>query len=146
MVLGGQTSRWLRRLLLVVSFAAAIWVVWWSVVNGHALQRADFSVFLGAAPLVGRNPRDGWDWRFGWGLVGAAAVAGLVCAGCWRGWWWRVRQRWVIAAAALASCAFATSLALTDGFDGLRYGADHKTEYLATLSTKPPAAEFVRTF
>ncbi len=69
------------------------------------------------------TPKDGWDWRFGWGLVGAAAVAALVCVGCWSGWWWRIRQRWVIAVAAIGSSAFATLLALTDGLDGLRYGA-----------------------
>lgn len=146
MAFGGHTSRSLRRLLPVALFAAAMWVVWWSVVNGRALQRKQVSVFLGAAPLVGRNPRDGWDWRFGWGLVGAAAVAVLVCVGCWRGWWWRIRQRWVIVAAAVGASSFATLLALTDGLDGLRYGVEHKTEYLATLSTKPPAGEFVRTF
>lgn len=139
-------SRWLRRVLPVALLAAAIWVVWWSVVNGRGQQRAQVSIFLGAAPLVGRNAKDGWDWRFGWGLIGAAAVAALVCRGCWSGWWWRIRQRWVVASAAVASSLFAALLALTDGLDGLRYGAEHKTEYLATLSTKPPAGEFVRTF
>ena len=139
-------SRWLQRLLLVGLFAAAAWVVWWSVINGRSRQRADVSVFLGAAPLVGRNAKDGWDWRFGWGLIGAMAVAVGVCIGCWSGWWWRVRQRWVVAAAAIGSASFAVLLAVTDGLDGLRYGAEHKSEYLATLSTKPPAGEFVRTF
>ena len=139
-------SRWLQRLLLVGLFAAAAWVVWWSVINGRSQQRADVSVFLGAAPLVGRNAKDGWDWRFGWGLIGAMAVAVGVCIGCWSGWWWRVRQRWVVAAAAIGSASFAVLLAVTDGLDGLRYGAEHKSEYLATLSTKPPAGEFVRTF
>ncbi len=146
MVLGGHTSRWPRRLLPAALLAAAMWITWWSVVRGRVLQRKQVSVFLGAAPLVGRNPTDGWDWRFGWGLVGAIAVAALVCFGCWSGWFWRIRQRWVIAAAAVGASAFATLLALTDGLDGLRYGAQHKTEYLATLSTKPPAGEFVRTF
>ena len=139
-------SRRLRRLLPVGLFAAAAWVVWWSVVNGRSHQRADVSVFLGAAPLVGRDAKDGWDWRFGWGLIGAGVVAAGVCIGCWSGWWWRVRQRWVVAAAAIGAASFAVLLALTDGLDGLRYGAEHKSEYLATLSTKPPAGEFVRTF
>ncbi len=139
-------SRRLRRLLPVGLFAAAAWVVWWSVVNGRSHERADVSVFLGAAPLVGRNAKDGWDWRFGWGLIGAMAVATGVCIGCWSGWWWRIRQRWVVAAAAIGAASFAVLLAFTDGLDGLRYGAEHKSEYLATLSTKPPAGEFVRTF
>ena len=139
-------SRRLQRLLLVALVPAAAWVAWWSVINGRSQQRAQVSVFLGAAPLVGRNARDGWDWRFGWGLIGAVAVAAAVCVGCWSGWWWRVRQRWVVAAAAIGSASFAVLLAVTDGLGGLRYGAEHKSEYLAALSTKPPAGEFVRSF
>ena len=52
----------------------------------------------------------------------------------------------MIAATAIGSASFAVLLAVTDGLDGLRYGAENKSEYLATLSTKPPAGEFVRTF
>ena len=86
-------SRRLQRVLLVGLFAAAAWVVWWSVINGRSQQRAQVSVFLGAAPLVGRNAKDGWDWRFGWGLIGAGAVAAGVCIGCWSGRSWRFRHR-----------------------------------------------------
>lgn len=117
-----------------------------SVVWGRAYQRSSPEVFLGAAPLVGRDFVDGWDWRFGWGLVGAAVIALTVVATVERGWWWRARLRWVVAASSAGSGAFAASLALTDGADGILYGAVHRTEYLANLATAPPASEFVRTF
>ena len=46
----------------------------------------------------------------------------------------------------LGSGAFALLLALTDGADGVLHGAVHPSEYLANLTTAPPAGEFVRTF
>jgi hypothetical protein len=125
---------------------AALALIWLSVAWGRRYQRESPEIFLGAAPLVGRNPTDGWEWRFGWGLVGAGAVASAVVAGVVRGWWWRVRLRWVVVASSGAAAAFATSLALTDGADGVLHGAADETEYLANLSVAPPAAEFVRTF
>ena len=121
-------------------------VVWWSVVKGRVEQRTNTQLNLGAAPLVGRDELDGWVWRFGWGLVGAGLLALLVVVACRSGWWWRVRQRWVLLATSLGAMLFATLLALSDGVDGLRYGAEHKTEYLANLATAPPAGTFVRTF
>ena len=63
---------------------AAAWVICVSVQRGHDLQRTAPEVFHGAAPLVGRNVRDGWDWRFAWGWVGAGVVAIALTASCWR--------------------------------------------------------------
>ena len=139
-------NRWRKGLLPVALTAIASWVVWWSVVKGRAEQRTNTALKLGAAPLVGRSELDGWVWRFGWSLLGAAVVAGLVAVGCWRGWWWRIRQRWVVVATAVGASAFASLLALGDGADGLRYGAAHDTEYLVNLRYMPSAGRFVRTF
>ena len=137
---------WRRRLLPVALACIAVAVVWWSIVKGRAEQRTNTRVNLGAAPLVGRDEMDGWVWRFGWSLVGAALLALLVIAACRSGWWWRVRQRCVLVSTSVGAMVFATLLALSDGLDGLRYGAEHKTEYLANLAKAPPAGEFVRTF
>jgi hypothetical protein len=54
--------------------------------------------------------------------------------------------RSVAAVSSLGSGAFALLLALTDGADGVLHGAVHPSEYLANLTTAPPAGEFVRTF
>lgn len=135
-----------RRLLTVALACSAVAVVWFSVVRGRAEQRTNTRLNLGAAPLVGRDEMDGWVWRFGWSLVGAGLVALLVVVACRSSWWWRVRQRWVLVVTSVGAMLFATLLALNDGVDGLRYGAEHKTEYLANLPTSPPAGEFVRTF
>lgn len=124
--------------------AAALIAV--SVRLGRQLQRDSPEVFLGAAPLVGLNFRDGWDWRFGWGLVGAAVVAASVVWSIWTNRWstWSIRT--VVAVTALATGTFAVLLALTDGRDGLLRGADDETEYLANLDILPGAREFVRNF
>lgn len=137
---------WRRRLLPVALACGAVAVVWWSVVQGRAEQRTNTRLNLGAAPLVGRDEIDGWVWRFGWSLIGAGLLALLVAVACCSGWWWRVRQRWVLLATSFGAMLFTTLLALSDGVDGLRYGAEHKTEYLANLAEAPPAGEFVRTF
>ncbi len=129
-----------------VAWAVALWIIWISVRWGRDLQRSTPEVLLGAAPLVGRKSRDGWDWRFAWSLVGAGAIAFALSVSCWRGWWFQLRLRWVALAAAIGSMAFATLLALTDGADGILYGAEHTTEYVANLPITPPAGEFVRTF
>ena len=89
---------------------------------------------------------DGWEWRFGWGLVGAGLSALSGHRRLPRGWWWRVRQRWVLVATSLGSMGFRDAAGVDRRRDGLRYGAVHKTEYLANLATAPPAGEFVRTF
>jgi hypothetical protein len=117
-----------------------------SVAWGRAYQRESPEIFLGAAPLVGRSFVDGWDWRFGWGLVAAAVVAAMVVGSVVRGWWWRTRLRWVVVSSSVGSGVFAVLLALTDGRDGVLHGAVHPSEYLANLSSAPPAGEFVRTF
>ncbi|CAN5421447.1 membrane protein [soil metagenome] len=135
-----------RRLLAVVVWLAAAAIIAVSVVWGRAYQRESPEIFLGAAPLVGRDFRNGWEWRFGWGLVGAGAVAVLLVVSVVRDWWSRVRLRWVVSATAMTAAVFAVLLALTDGADGVLYGAVHPTEYLANLQITPPAAEFVRTF
>ncbi len=101
---------------------------------------------MGAAPFVGRNFRDGWDWRWNWALVSAAVLGALVVASVWLGWWWKVRLRWVLVTSAVGSGVFATLLALTDRTDGLLYGVSHKSEYLANLKIAPPAGEFLRGF
>jgi len=117
-----------------------------SVLWGRGYQSDRPQIFLGAAPLVGRDFRDGWDWRFGWGLVGAGLEAVVVVVSVVRGWWWHARLRWIVAASSTGAGAFALLLALTDGADGVLYGAVHRTEYLSNLAIAPPAAEFVRTF
>ena len=117
-----------------------------TVVRGRDLQRTSPEVFLGAAPLVGRSFRDGWDWRFGWALVGAAVVAGVVVAAVSTGWAERVRLRTLVASASITAAAFAVVLALADGADGVLHGAVDPTEYLAGLRDAPPAGEFVGTF
>ena len=130
----------------VVGTAAVAVTIAISVRWGRSLQRTSPEIFLGAAPLVGRNFRDGWDWRFGWGLIGAGGVAGLVIGGVWTDWWWRARLRWVVATSTAGATLFATALALTDGVDGIVYGVEHESEYLANLAITPPAASFVRHF
>jgi methylthioxylose transferase len=137
---------WRRRLLPIGLVCAAGGVVWWSVAEGRAEQRVNSGLKLGAAPLVGRDELDGWVWRWSWSLLAAGLLALLIAVAHQRGWWWRVRQRSVLLATSLGAMLFGTLLALGDGIDGLRYGAEHKTEYLANLATAPPAGEFVRTF
>ncbi len=81
----------------VTGLAFAAWVIVISVTRGRALQRLHREVMLGAAPFVGRNPVDGWDWRFGLGLVGAGLVAAAVAAGVWFDWFHRARIRTIVA-------------------------------------------------
>ncbi len=130
----------------VLACVLAIALIAASVRFGRQLQRDSPEVFLGAAPLVGQNPRDGWDWRFGWGLVAAAVVAAAVTWSVWTQRWSTWSMRTVVALTALASGAFAIALALTDGREGLLRGADHETEYLANLDLAPGALDFVRDF
>ncbi len=144
-------SRIFRRLVsppvtVFIGCGVALFIVWWSVTNGRAEQRSQPGLLLGAAPLVGRSSVDGWHWRFGWGTVLAGLLASAVVVAHQRNWWSRVRMRYVAAAAGGGASSFAVLLALTDGVDGLTYGAKHPTEYLANLSSAPPAGEFVRTF
>lgn len=132
--------------LVVAIWAVAFVLIGVSVVWGRAYQRASPEIFLGAAPLVGRDFRNGWDWRFSWSLVAAAALALWLMVSVGRGWWWRARLRWVVVVASMAAGVFGVLLALTDGADGILYGAVHPTEYLANLEITPPAGEFLRTF
>jgi methylthioxylose transferase len=141
-----RTREPLARVAVAALFAGAIALIWVTVLWGRELQRMAPEVFLGAAPLVGRNFRDAWDWRFGWGLVGAGGVA---CAVVWAvatGWVERVRLRWLLLATGLSTGAFSVLLALTGGQDGLLFGAADDNEYLANLGIAPPAGEFVREF
>ncbi len=117
-----------------------------SVGFGLKLQRDSPEVFLGAAPFVARDPRSGWHFRFGWGLVGAAFVGAIVTYGTARSWWWRLRLRSLMVCTALATGVFGVLLALSDGTDGLLHGASDPTEYLSNLASAPPAGEFVRHF
>ena len=117
-----------------------------SVRLGRTLQDDSPEVFLGAAPLVGQDARDGWDWRFGWGLVGAGSVASLLAMFVWTGRWSAWSMRTVLVATSVAAGAFAVFLALTDGRMGLLRGAAHETEYLVNLDIAPGARAFVRDF
>jgi drug/metabolite transporter (DMT)-like permease len=110
---------WRRRLLPIALVCAAGGVVWWSVVEGRAEQRVNSGLKLGAAPLVGRDEPDGWVWRWSWSLLAAGLLALLIAVAHQRGWWWRVRQRWVLLATSLGAMLFGTLLALGDGIDGL---------------------------
>jgi hypothetical protein len=58
-------------------------------------------VFLGAAPLVGQNFRDSWDWRFGWSLIGAGVLAGAVMTLAARGWYDQARLRVIVRSTAV---------------------------------------------
>ncbi len=133
------------RIAVAAQWAGAAALIWLSVTWGRRYQRDAPEIFLGAAPLVGRDVSDGWDWRFGWGLVAAGVVAAAVIAAAVHGWW-RMRLRWIVVAASLGAGVFATALALTDGGDGMLHGATDRTEYLANVASAPPASEFVRTF
>jgi hypothetical protein len=130
----------------LVTWIVVARLIEWSVRHGRVLQRDAPEIFLGAAPLVGRNFRDGWDWRFGWSLVPAGALAVAVATAVWRDWWQRWSDRIVLATASLGAATFGVLLALLDGSDGLTYGAGHETEYLANLSIAPGGREFLRTF
>jgi methylthioxylose transferase len=142
----GSRLRTPARLAVVALFAGAIALIRLTVLWGRELQRSAPEVFLGAAPLVGKNFRDAWDWRFGWGLIGAGSVAAVVVWAVASGWIDRVRLRCLLAATGLAAGAFSVSLALTDGRDGLLFGAADDNEYLANLAIAPPAREYVRDF
>jgi len=137
---------WIQRLFVAALYAGVASAFYVSVDWGRNLQRDAPEVFLGAAPLVGRNFRDGWDWRFGWGLVGAGAIAVVMIVLAARGWFESARLRVVVLMTGLAAGAFATLLALTDGRDGLFYGVEDDSEYLANLPITPPAGDFVRNF
>jgi hypothetical protein len=141
-----MTRALLRSAAPAVSLAAAAWAVWWSVDRGRRLQQAGPEIKIGAAPLVGRVDLDSWDWRFGFSVLVAAVLAAAVAGLWWSGWFERARLRWIVLASAAGSALFAVMLALVDGVDGLRYGIDHPSEYLATLDQMPPTAEFIDTF
>jgi hypothetical protein len=138
--------RWVQRFFVVALYAGVASAFYVAIDWGRNLQRTAPEIFLGAAPLVGRNFRDGWDWRFGWGLIGAGVVALGVMVLASRGWFASARLRVVLPVTGLASGAFATLLALTDGRDGLFFGVEDDTEYLANLPITPPAGDFVRNF
>ena len=129
-----------------VAWVAALTVIAYSVIRGRDLQRREPRIWLGAAPLVGRDRIDGWDWRFGGGLMLAGVILALVVAATHRDWWSSARTVAVYTASGLGAMSFAVALALTDGADGIRYGVADRREYLANLPSMPPAGEFVRTF
>ncbi len=137
---------WVQRFFVIALYAGVASAFYVAIDWGRNLQRSAPEIFLGAAPLVGRNFRDGWDWRFGWGLIGAAVVAAAVVALAGSGWFAAARIRIVLAVTGLAAGAFAMLLALTDGRDGVFFGVEDENEYLANLSVAPPAGDFVRNF
>lgn len=131
-----MSSPWAWAVLLI-----AVSVSW-----GIRLQRETPEIFLGAAPLVGQDPQDGWDWRFSSTLVAAAALGAAVVFATWHGWWWRCRTRTIIPTVGAGAALFGVLLALTDGREGLLRGAVHPTEYLANLPIMPSIGTFVRHF
>ena len=52
----------------------------------------------------------------------------------------------IIWSTAVGAGLFGLLLALTDGRDGLFYGVEEETEYLANPTITPPAGDFVRNF
>ncbi len=136
----------MKRVLVVALYLGVVAAAYVSVKWGRQLQREAPEVFLGAAPLVGRNFRDGWDWRFGWGLVGAGAVAVTVMFAVYSEWLWRVRLRFVVAVTGLAAGTFSALLALTDGRDGLYFGVEDETEYLANVGRAGSISNLVNNF
>lgn len=139
------TAHRARRLFTLALFAAAVGLVGWSVVWGRRLQKRAPEIKLGAAPLVGRDPFDGWDWRAHWQLALPIAVALAVISfapAVLERW----RLRWIAVATGLGAAAFAVSLALLDGSDGLFHGATDQTEYYANLAKTPGWTTFLETF
>lgn len=135
-----------RQLLALALYAGVLSAFYVAVTWGRELQRTAPEVFLGAAPLVGQNFRDGWDWRFGWSLIGAGVLGGAVMTLAARGWYDQARLRVIVRSTALGAGLFGLLLALTDGRDGVFYGVEDETEYLANLPITPPAGDFVRNF
>lgn len=138
-------SRW-QTAAYLGGIGIVAWILLVSIQRGRALERMMPEIKLGAAPLVGRDPVDGWDWRFGAGLVGATALAVALVAAVLAAWTVSLRLRTLVISCSVGATAFALCLALTDGFDGVLNGAEHRTEYLANLPNTPPAGEFVRSF
>ena len=136
----------LRQLLVLALYAGVLSAFYSAIIWGRDLQQTAPEVFLGAAPLVGRNFRDAWDWRFGWSLIGAGVLGVTVMTFAARGWYEQARVRVIIRSTALGAGLFGLLLALTDGRDGVFYGAEEETEYLANLPITPPAGDFVRNF
>ena len=134
------------RVVTGIAFAAAVALIGWSVVWGRRLQRRSPEIKLGAAPLVGRDDIDSWDWRVHWQTALAIAVASVVVAFAPRvieRW----RLRWVTVATGLAAAVFAVALAALDGTDGLFRGATDPTEYYANLKYTPQSGRtFIATF
>lgn len=134
-----------RTALTVSLFAVATGLVALSVIWGRRLQSRQPEIMLGAAPFVGRNPHDGWDWRIHWQLSIPIVIACIVVIAApividrWR-------LRWITLATGLTAGAFAVALALGDGADGLFYGATHPTEYYANLPKTPEWRSFLSSF
>jgi methylthioxylose transferase len=135
-----------RRIATVAALAVTAYGLNYAVREGRHLQRVSPEIFLGAAPLVGRNFRDGWDWRWSWATPLAILIGIVVVALTRRQWWQRASVGALLWTTSLMAVAFAVVLAAVDGVDGLVYGAEHKTEYLANLDKVDSAALFVRHF
>lgn len=137
-------ARWWRFVASPWTWAIAVIAI--SVSWGIRLQRETPEILLGAAPLVGQDPKHGWGWRVSWSLVAAAGVGASVVVATATGWWWRLRTRAIVPLVAVGAAVFAVLLALTDGRAGLLRGAIHPTEYLANVPDLPSTGEFVRRF
>lgn len=139
-----MTSR-RQRVATAAVVTIAIFVVASSVIWGRSFQRRMPLIKLGAAPFVGRDDNDGWDWRAHWQLLLPIAVAVVVVIAAppvLQRW----RLRWVVVATGASAAAFAVALAATDGTDGLFFGATDPTEYYDNVQRIREWRSFVDTF
>ncbi len=138
-------SQAVRRASAVGLVVASALVVATSVVWGRRFQRRMPLIKLGAAPFVGRDQDDSWDWRANWQLalpIAVALVVVVVAPPAIQRW----RLRWIVLASGLAAAAFAVALAATDGADGLFFGATDRTEYYDNVQRIREWRSFIATF
>jgi methylthioxylose transferase len=132
-----------RRLVPAVrgvgALLAAAVVIYLAVKYGRRYV-GDPDVKLDAAPLVGE-----WDWRPSWWMVPAVAVA-LIIVGMGPSVMQRLRLRWAVLVAGIASGVFSAALAFTDGPHRVLEPVVHETEYWANLPTLPSARVTIELF
>ncbi|MCA1588381.1 MAG: hypothetical protein LC744_06945 [Chloroflexi bacterium] len=120
--------------------AGAAWVALVAAAVVVGISVADADVNLGAAPLVGR-----WDLRLHPGLLVAGLLGGgIVVTGPRLAA--KLRWRSLLTVVALASSAFATALATTDGWGRLTAAVTTRFEYEPHAATIGSATDFWRGF